>query len=385
MELESRSPTTMDFSSREPAVFGFGTEEHVAAASENFQGTVLRLHALPLLGPLRRRHQKVLRNTEEICIVQNNDKVYTLIQMFPNAKAIALCHDLCEHFLELEKPVRDPSTPLVKRSQLRKLVGNLKSDPESCLMLSYVTTPAVLRTCPHAPLASVEALAKISDFHNLRSLNTFWPEGDREDISLVLKNVLETFPELEELGLAWCDGVVPTTIAKLCPKVKLIQLEDCAVSAGDLKLNVRSFPHLRCLEISGKMSVKTSRLFLTLTRETLRVARFNSVSMCFEFLHYCVQYGAVLPFSRLEHLTLYTSQTLHELQLEPGKLHSVLKALPVLRHLECNSYDLRVFFENYCVPRGRLCLPCTGCLVCGVRNPKLASILEPLPPSATFQ
>ncbi|KAH7964554.1 hypothetical protein HPB51_027205 [Rhipicephalus microplus] len=228
-----------------------------------------------------------------------------------------------------------------------------------------------------APLASVEALAKISDFHNLRSLNAFWPEGDREDISLVLKNVLEKFPDLEELGLARCDGVVLSTIEKLCPKIKVIQLEDCAVSAGDLKLNVRPFPHLRCLEISGKMSVKTLRLFLTLTRETLRVARFNSFSMCFEFLHYCVQYGAVLPFSRLEHLTLYTSQTLHELQLQHGKLHSVLKALPVLRHLECDSYDLRVFFENYCVPRGRLCLSWTGCVVCEVRNPKLASILKP--------
>ncbi|KAL3242622.1 hypothetical protein MRX96_021010 [Rhipicephalus microplus] len=78
--------------------------------------------------------------------------------------------------------------------------------------------------------------------------------------------------------------------------------------------------------------------------------------MCFEFMHYCVQYDPVLPFSCLEHLTLYTSHTLHELQLEPKKLHNVLKALPVLRHLESDSYDLRVFFENYCVPRGRLCL-----------------------------
>ncbi|KAL1454763.1 hypothetical protein MTO96_043672 [Rhipicephalus appendiculatus] len=94
--------------------------------------------------------------------------------------------------------------------------------------------------------------------------------------------------------------------------------------------------------------------------------------MCIEFLRYCFEYGQGLPFSRLEHLALCTTRTLRELDLEPRELHNVLKALPVLRHLETDSYDLRLFFENYCVPRGRLSLSWIGCVCCMVHNPELA-------------
>ncbi|KAL1478889.1 hypothetical protein MTO96_052294 [Rhipicephalus appendiculatus] len=92
---------------------------------------------------------KLLRDTQEICIVHNRNKVYKLVRMFPNAKVLALVHDLCDHFLEFEEPWRDPSAPLVQRCQLRKLVGNLMSNPEGCLLISYKTTLALLHTCPH--------------------------------------------------------------------------------------------------------------------------------------------------------------------------------------------------------------------------------------------
>ncbi|KAL1477454.1 hypothetical protein MTO96_035726 [Rhipicephalus appendiculatus] len=160
----------------------------------------------------------------------------------------------------------------------------------------------------------MEAFAKVSAFRNLRSLSAYWPEGDREDVGLVLKQVLEEFPNLEELGLTRCDVVVLSTIANLCPKIKLLQLEDCAVSPIDLTLNAHAFPHLQYVEISGKMSLNTFCSFHSVTHETLRTARFANCGTCLEFLHYCVQYGQHLPFSRLEHLALCTSHTLQELQ-----------------------------------------------------------------------
>ncbi|KAL1476875.1 hypothetical protein MTO96_036175 [Rhipicephalus appendiculatus] len=57
---------------------------------------------------------KLMRDTQEICIVHNRNKVYKLVRMFPNAKVLALVHDLCDHFLEFEEPWRDPSAPLVQ-------------------------------------------------------------------------------------------------------------------------------------------------------------------------------------------------------------------------------------------------------------------------------
>ncbi|KAH7961638.1 hypothetical protein HPB52_010963 [Rhipicephalus sanguineus] len=289
---------------------------------------------------------KLLRDTQEIGIVHNRDKVYNLVRMFPNVKVLALLHDLCEHYLELDEPWRDPSAPLVERSQLRKLVGNLTSEPEGCLIMSYETTLALLRTCPHVTLGSMEAFAKISAFRNLRSLRAFWPEGDREDVGLVLKQLLEKFPDLEELGLAHCGGVVFSTIANMCREIKVLQLEDCTVSARDLTLNARAFPHLQHVEISGNMLLNTFCSFLSVTRETLRTARFGDCGMCSEFLRYCVRFGQDLPFSRLEHVALCTSHTLQELHLEPGKLHNVLKALPALRHLETDSYDYESFSKT---------------------------------------
>ncbi|KAH7964555.1 hypothetical protein HPB51_027206 [Rhipicephalus microplus] len=137
MELESRSPTI-------DGLLLTGNQQSLVSAPKSTWPRQAKISKALFCGcaPFHSSARyadatrKLLRNTEEICIVHNNDKVYTLIRMFPNAKVIGLCHDLCEHFLELEEPQRDPSTPLVKRSQLRKLVGNLKSDPESCLMLS---------------------------------------------------------------------------------------------------------------------------------------------------------------------------------------------------------------------------------------------------------
>ncbi|XP_037580582.1 uncharacterized protein LOC119463835 [Dermacentor silvarum] len=91
---------------------------------------------------------ELLRDTQEIYIVHNRDKVYKLIRMFPNAKVLALPHDLCTHALELDEPRRDRSAPLVDRSQLRELVGSMRSLSEGCMRLSRETTLAVMLTCP---------------------------------------------------------------------------------------------------------------------------------------------------------------------------------------------------------------------------------------------
>ncbi|KAL1472204.1 hypothetical protein MTO96_023112 [Rhipicephalus appendiculatus] len=52
---------------------------------------------------------QLLRDTHEICIMHNRDKVYNLVRMFPNVRILALPHDLSlPHILERDEPCRNP-------------------------------------------------------------------------------------------------------------------------------------------------------------------------------------------------------------------------------------------------------------------------------------
>ncbi|KAL1477752.1 hypothetical protein MTO96_035506 [Rhipicephalus appendiculatus] len=232
--------------------------------------------------------------------------------------------------------------------------------------------PTVLLQTAQVLPGSKEAFVKISDFRNLRSLKAYWPHNDRGDVSLVLSQLLESFLDLEELVLAECDGVLLSTIAKLCPKIKGLKLVACTAHAKEVTLDAHAFPNLERFEISMHMLRNNFCSFLSVTRETVHTACFGDSGMCFEFLHYCVKHGYHLPFLRLEHLALCTRWTLRELELKPRELHNVVNTSPVLQRLETDSYDLRLFFENYYIPRGQLSLSWTGCVCCTILNPVLA-------------
>ncbi|XP_050048197.1 uncharacterized protein [Dermacentor andersoni] len=382
---------------------------------------------------------KLLRETREICIVHNTDKVYKLIRMFPNARILALVHDNCAHTLEWDEPWRDPSAPLVEHSQLRQLVGSTSNLSEGSLMMSLETVQALLRTCPDVcridtghivnclieshdcptmkkhrraekfthiwlhsqdivsaglPLnpavaidialaaknfpsvqklkvavATPRALAKISAFRYLRSIHVLAASSDAfAHTDTVLKQLLKSWPDLEELVLVHCGGLQLSTIGKLCPKIKVLKLPMCMVSSEETIGDANTFRYLEHVEMSVEIPNVAFNSLLSATQCNLRTARFLDDDMCFKFLQYCVHQARPLPFARLEHLTLKTSLSVRALGLVPGDLHDVLKALPVLRHLETDSYDLRLFFENYSVPRDRLSFSWTVCVYCSAEK-----------------
>ncbi|KAL1477750.1 hypothetical protein MTO96_035504 [Rhipicephalus appendiculatus] len=173
------------------------------------------------------------------------------------------------------------------------------------MTLAAKTFPAV--EALQVRVRSVDALAKISAFCNLRSLKLKFIEGGaHEHVDFVLKQL----PDLEELALERCDGVMLSTITKLCPKIKTLKLLACTGSTKDVALDAGAFSNLECVEIGMQMLRYTFCSFLSVTRERLRTACFGDSGMCFEFLQYCVENGQRLRFSRLEHLTLWTSATL---------------------------------------------------------------------------
>ncbi|XP_075529810.1 uncharacterized protein LOC142563149 [Dermacentor variabilis] len=220
---------------------------------------------------------------------------------------------------------------------------------------------------------SLDALAKISAFRNLSSLAVELSAGIAySDVDSQLRNMLARLPGLEELALESCGGLRLSTISRLCPKLKLMSLERCVGSAEDDPVDGAAFPNLGHVNMSMSILKVASRAFLSATHDTLRTARFGHDGMCLEFLQYCVRYGRHQPFTLLEHLTLNTELSLRELEVYPEDLHDVMKALPALRHLETDSYDLRLFTENYGVPRGRVSLSWIGCVHCAVHRPYLA-------------
>ncbi|XP_070382861.1 uncharacterized protein [Dermacentor albipictus] len=390
--------------------------------------------------------RELLRNAQQICILHNRDKVYTLVRMFPNVRVLALPHDLCRHEIEFDEPCRDRSAPLVERCQLTQLMGNVGSLCSGRLTLSPETTLALIRTCPGlrridsmwvakcymvpyglatssehrrarslthlwlglldnmsagqakdptSPLIgvdvtlaarifpfvqnlqvvvdSLDALAKISAFRNLSSLRVELGAGIAyDDVDSQLRIVLARLPALEKLALECCGGLRLSTISRLCPELKLMSLERCVGPAEDDPVDGGAFPNLGHVNMSMSILKVASRAFLSATRDTLRTARFGHDGMCLEFLQHCIHYGRRQPFTLLERLTLNTKLSLRELEVHPEDLHDVMKALPALRHLETDSYDLRLFTENYGVPRGRVSLSWSGCVHCTVHRPDIA-------------
>ncbi|XP_075531131.1 uncharacterized protein LOC142564150 isoform X2 [Dermacentor variabilis] len=386
----------------------------------------------------------LLRDTHEICIVHNKDKLYKLVRMFPNVRVLALLHDHCDHRLELDEPDTDHSTPLVERSQLKQLVGSTGIICDGYLTMSRETTLALLHTCPdvcridsawvahcfmgprsvptstgfpkakrfkdlmvysrdqlpsgHLPMAtdvalaakrfpsvetlkvavgSMGTLAKVSAFRQLRSLmiglspNVAWC-----DVDSTLSRLLRNLPELEELDLESCGGLQFSTIAGLCPKIKRLRLASCMGSMDDTPVDDDAFPNLECVDMNVKVLNVAFGSFLSATRDTLRTARFDGEGACIGFLQYCVRHGRRWPFARLEHLTLATEHSLRGLQLEPDDLCDVAKAVPALRHLQTDSDDLRMFFENNCVRRGRVSLSRIACAYCKANDPSVAKYEE---------
>ncbi|KAL1421668.1 hypothetical protein MTO96_004052 [Rhipicephalus appendiculatus] len=140
--------------------------------------------------------------------------------------------------------------------------------------------------------------------------------------------------------------------------------EDTPVAHG-------AFVNLDCVDMEVVILKVVFHSFLRITRRTLRIARFGGDGTCSEFLQYCARYGQQFPFVNLERLTLTTNKPLRELALEPRDLHHVAKSLPKLRHLETDSYDLRLFFEN-CVTPGKVSLSWVGCVYCAINDPNAA-------------
>ncbi|XP_070383048.1 uncharacterized protein [Dermacentor albipictus] len=213
----------------------------------------------------------------------------------------------------------------------------------------------------------LKALANVSAFHNVRDFHVSF-DTVQSVAEADLQRLLRRWPELEALELCCCEGVRIATVARLCPNVKRLRLTNFVASSQDLPLQAGSFPRLERLELSLRTHDLCFDALLVATRDTLRSVSLHDDANCSAFLHFLVRCARrVRFFPRLEELVLRTQCSVRALGLRPQDLRSALpEALPALRRLQTNSFDLRLLFENYGAPPGRLSLSWIECVYCAV-------------------
>lgn len=221
---------------------------------------------------------------------------------------------------------------------------------------------------------SLEALNEMSAFRHVRSLAVaLGPPVVYASAHSELQRLLQNWPRLEKLTLEFCGGVRLSEIARLCPRVRSLRLAYCRWHRADSPIAADAFPKLESIEWSMRIPEAAFDALFVATCGRLRTLQLYDDNSCCQFLHFCVRQGQRAHFSRLEELLLATDLRLRDMQLQPESLHHVLGLLPVLRHLATDSYDLRLFFQNYCVPHDRVSLSWAACVFCAVHCKEIPS------------
>lgn len=212
---------------------------------------------------------------------------------------------------------------------------------------------------------SVDAVGKIAAFTHVRNLLVaLGPPVVYANAHPQLERLLRNLPCLQKLALEFWGGVRLSAIATLCPRVKSLRLAYCRWSGYDCPVAVDEFPELEGIELAINIGDAAFDALFVAVCGRLRTAELYDDGSCRQFLHFCARQLGHFP--RLEELQLATKLSVRTLGLKPEMLHDVLRALPSLRHLVTDSYDLRLFFENCYIPHGQLTLSWAACVLCAV-------------------
>ncbi|KAL1472199.1 hypothetical protein MTO96_023107 [Rhipicephalus appendiculatus] len=307
-----------------------------------------------------RAAMELLRHTQSVCIVHNRDQVHTLIRMFPNARVLALPHDLRIH--SLDQPGTNCLVPLVKRSELREVLGG---NCNGCLFMEGDLIQAIVRTCPK--IRRIDCPGVLPCFMWMNDLVTSTKRARAESFKHLLLYSLSCMSAERILDAPLVDDIA--LAADHFPLVETLQ-----VVVGSLVsfCNVAGFRHLRSLDVTFHQRVAfadvDSSLAWVLTRcpglEELGLLRCSGVRLCTiaETL-----IGCRFRASKTSHWP--RKESLSTLKVGARDLPDFARALPALRHLETDIFELRLFVENCYVPRGRVTLSWCGCIYCDVHRP----------------
>ncbi|KAL3184483.1 hypothetical protein MRX96_031774 [Rhipicephalus microplus] len=338
-------------------------------------------HSSPLMAqPSQLTH--LLGNVESlggVGLIFSKEAVAELLRMCPQLRRID-SHVVLEAFLLLDAlPIprtystANDFTHLALYAEVGGTCGETAPAGPDDVALAGSTFPLVEDL--EVLTRSVEALDKIAAFQHVDTLLVaLAPPVAWANVDSKLQQLLGNWPRLGKLALEYCGGVRLSTIAALCPKVRSLRLAYCKWDPSDCPVEAGAFPELESIELYIRMADAVfDSLFLATCGRLRKVQLYNDRSCC-QFLHLCVRKRAHFPC--LEELRLSTDISVRAMALEPESLHNVLRALPALRHLATDSYDLKLFFENYYVPRGRVFYSRDACVFCAVHGTNVPSRLQ---------
>lgn len=320
---------------------------------------------------------QLLGNVESVGsarLMLSKETVMAVLRTCPRVCRID-CDFVMEAFLQLNGLPCLTASPFTHLALYAAVIGNdqhmAPAGPDD-VALAARTFPLVENL--EVLVRSLEALDEVSAFRHVRRLAVaLGPPVVYASVHSELQRILQNWPRLEKLTLEFCGGVRLSEIAKLCPRVRSLRLAFCRWHRADSPIAADAFPRLESIEWSMRVSEAAFDALFMATCRRIRTLKFYDDDSCCQFLHFCVQRGQHAYFSRLEELLLATDLPIRDMRLEPEELHHVLRVLPVLRHLATDSYDLRLFFQNYCVPHDRVSLSWAACVLCALHGKEIPS------------
>ncbi|XP_077493777.1 uncharacterized protein LOC144104561 isoform X2 [Amblyomma americanum] len=352
----------------------------------------------------------ILSKAETLVIVHNRDHVLNLVDWFRSVQVLVLHHDIKMHGMQKEWNLAGPS-----RSRLRRILGSTPALGTHNLLLIPRTICALFNWCPHLceVQAPMQALLVTSDslpsfvLPAQRSLSTSRSlilgcglerlDGmvyasrmetvveiarftELTELSLVLGDGCNPFPfcgaletslkplRLKYLSLRLIEGVSLTAIANHWPNLETLLITECSLAVDKEQIPagaLRALSTLRMcfIAVTEAALVRAMKSLLDAAAQVVTL-RVDGNLLCACFICSCRYHS----LRRLEHLTLGTEEPLPVLRLTGDELRILPLALPSLRHVVTDSFDLRLFCQCY--------LPCvdvhwTQCTTCMAEFPLL--------------
>lgn len=208
-----------------------------------------------------------------------------------------------------------------------------------------------------------QTIAAIGIFEQLTEVSLmFIAQGTLCSFRGLVEDTLKRL-QLKHLSLKFIKGISLLAIAHNWPHLQSLSLAECSVDDDLEEIAPGSFAGLVRLRVGSDISIRTMEMLLGATRRLVTL-RLDGDLLCTSFVIRC----SLGSLPRLERLTLGTRQPLPALVLTGNDVRYLVKALPALQYAATDSYDLRLFFENY-MPW--VTLDWSQCTTCAAEFPRV--------------
>ncbi|XP_075531488.1 uncharacterized protein LOC142564384 [Dermacentor variabilis] len=188
-----------------------------------------------------------------------------------------------------------------------------------------------------------QTIAAIGIFEQLTDVSLmFIAQGTLCSFQGLVENTLKRL-QLKHLSLKFVKDISLLAVAEHWPRLQTLSLAECSVVDYDIDdILPGSFAGLVKLRLGSEITIRSLEALLGATRRLVSL-RLEGNLLVTSF----VIRSSLGSLPRLERLVLGTKQSLPALILTGNDLRYLIKALPALQYVATDSYDLRVFFENY--------------------------------------